>query len=215
MAARASRSSGASHGLISADDKPGLALVLRSQQSYRPARRKPRGRPCAYRKAGLTRREGGTKWNRGVGGRRGGGPHVFGDDPIHQGDGQALLPRGPLLAGGQSLRLGLSRPHREPGPGDGAAAPPPLAHHRRASAACRRCAGPASSASSRCWRRARAFEYTSGTPLSTPSGIMVGSYEMETRRRRELRRRHPGLLARQPAPAGPPELTGSKSDRIP
>lgn len=25
-----------------------------------------------------------------------------------------------------------------------------------------------------------AFEYTSGTPLSTPSGIMVGSYEMES-----------------------------------
>ena len=24
------------------------------------------------------------------------------------------------------------------------------------------------------------FEYTSGTPLNTPSGIMVGSYEMET-----------------------------------
>jgi ApaG protein len=24
------------------------------------------------------------------------------------------------------------------------------------------------------------FEYTSGTPLGTPSGIMVGSYEMET-----------------------------------
>ena len=27
----------------------------------------------------------------------------------------------------------------------------------------------------------QAFEYTSGTPLTTPSGIMVGSYEMETR----------------------------------
>lgn len=27
-----------------------------------------------------------------------------------------------------------------------------------------------------------AFEYTSGTPLSTPSGIMVGSYQMETAR---------------------------------
>jgi ApaG protein len=26
----------------------------------------------------------------------------------------------------------------------------------------------------------QAYEYTSGTPLSTPSGIMVGSYEMET-----------------------------------
>jgi ApaG protein len=25
------------------------------------------------------------------------------------------------------------------------------------------------------------FEYTSGTPLTTPSGIMLGSYEMETR----------------------------------
>jgi ApaG protein len=25
------------------------------------------------------------------------------------------------------------------------------------------------------------FEYTSGTPLATPSGIMVGSYQMETR----------------------------------
>lgn len=25
-----------------------------------------------------------------------------------------------------------------------------------------------------------AFEYTSGTPLQTPSGIMVGTYEMET-----------------------------------
>jgi ApaG protein len=26
-----------------------------------------------------------------------------------------------------------------------------------------------------------AFEYTSGTPLPTPSGIMVGTYEMETK----------------------------------
>jgi ApaG protein len=25
----------------------------------------------------------------------------------------------------------------------------------------------------------QSFEYTSGTPLATPSGIMVGSYEME------------------------------------
>jgi ApaG protein len=27
----------------------------------------------------------------------------------------------------------------------------------------------------------QSFEYTSGTPLNTPSGIMVGSYDMETR----------------------------------
>ncbi|HUK60535.1 MAG TPA: Co2+/Mg2+ efflux protein ApaG [Stellaceae bacterium] len=29
-------------------------------------------------------------------------------------------------------------------------------------------------------RPGETFEYTSGTPLATPSGIMVGSYEMET-----------------------------------
>jgi ApaG protein len=29
-------------------------------------------------------------------------------------------------------------------------------------------------------RPGEAFEYTSGTPLDTPSGIMVGSYEMTT-----------------------------------
>ncbi|MBI3451841.1 MAG: Co2+/Mg2+ efflux protein ApaG [Rhodospirillales bacterium] len=29
-------------------------------------------------------------------------------------------------------------------------------------------------------RHGEAFEYTSGTPLSTPSGIMVGTYQMET-----------------------------------
>jgi ApaG protein len=27
----------------------------------------------------------------------------------------------------------------------------------------------------------QSFEYTSGTPLNTPSGIMVGTYDMETR----------------------------------
>ncbi|MGE0667378.1 MAG: Co2+/Mg2+ efflux protein ApaG [Sphingomonadales bacterium] len=30
-------------------------------------------------------------------------------------------------------------------------------------------------------RPGESFEYTSGTPLSTPSGIMVGRYQMETR----------------------------------
>ena len=29
-------------------------------------------------------------------------------------------------------------------------------------------------------RPGEAFEYTSGTPLSTPSGIMIGSYQMES-----------------------------------
>ncbi|WP_142848089.1 Co2+/Mg2+ efflux protein ApaG [Telmatospirillum sp. J64-1] len=29
-------------------------------------------------------------------------------------------------------------------------------------------------------RPGESYEYTSGTPLGTPSGIMVGSYEMET-----------------------------------
>jgi ApaG protein len=30
-------------------------------------------------------------------------------------------------------------------------------------------------------RPGESFEYTSGTPLPTPSGIMVGSYQMETK----------------------------------
>jgi ApaG protein len=29
-------------------------------------------------------------------------------------------------------------------------------------------------------RPGEAFEYTSGTPLTTPSGIMVGTYQMES-----------------------------------
>ena len=38
----------------------------------------------------------------------------------------------------------------------------------------------ASSASSRSSSRARIFEYTSGVPLPTPSGFMIGSYGMVT-----------------------------------
>ena len=45
------------------------------------------------------------------------------------------------------------------------------------------------------------FEYTSGTPLPTPSGIMVGTYQMETDTGGELRHRHPGLLPRQSPPS--------------
>ena len=40
------------------------------------------------------------------------------------------------------------------------------------------------------------YQYTSGCPLSTPSGIMVGAYTMRNSKRRDLRHRHPGLLAR-------------------
>ena len=53
----------------------------------------------------------------------------------------------------------------------------------------------------------QSFEYTSGTPLATPSGIMVGTYEMETAERRMFRRRHSRLFARQPASTAAAELT--------
>ena len=43
------------------------------------------------------------------------------------------------------------------------------------------------------------YQYTSGCPLSTPSGFMVGRYTMRNERGETVRRRHPGLLAR---PAG-------------
>ena len=40
------------------------------------------------------------------------------------------------------------------------------------------------------------FEYTSGAPLTTPSGFMVGAYQMETADGRAVQCRHSGLLAR-------------------
>ncbi len=40
------------------------------------------------------------------------------------------------------------------------------------------------------------FEYTSGVPLQTPSGIMAGTLRHGHRRRREFRYRYPRLLAR-------------------
>ena len=45
------------------------------------------------------------------------------------------------------------------------------------------------------------FRYTSGCPLETPSGIMVGSYQMTTESRRAVQCGHSRLLARQPARA--------------
>ena len=45
------------------------------------------------------------------------------------------------------------------------------------------------------------FEYTSGTPLDTPSGFMAGAYHMvATGLRREIRRGDPGVQPGQPAP---------------
>ncbi len=41
---------------------------------------------------------------------------------------------------------------------------------------------------------ANSYEYTSGTPLSTPSGIMVGSYQMETLGGERFRYRRSGVF---------------------
>ena len=45
-------------------------------------------------------------------------------------------------------------------------------------------------------RPGEAFEYASGTPLPTPSEIMMGTYQMQGAERRDVRRRNPGVLAR-------------------
>ena len=64
---------------------------------------------------------------------------------------------------------------------DGPTQDAPLAHHRRARAgaggARRRRGGRAAAA-----RPGELFEYTSGVPLPTASGFMVGSYSMVTER---------------------------------
>ena len=44
------------------------------------------------------------------------------------------------------------------------------------------------------------FEYTSGCPLPTPSGFMVGDLRNGNRRRRAFPGAGAGVLARQPAP---------------
>ena len=62
-------------------------------------------------------------------------------------------------------------------------------------AAFRRCVAPAWSARSRCSRRARHFEYTSGVPLQTPSGFMVGSYGMVSAGGEHFDIEVPGFLA--------------------
>ena len=56
------------------------------------------------------------------------------------------------------------------------------------------------------------YQYTSGCPLSTPSGIMVGTLYDAQRPRRDLRRRHPRLLARHPGQVANGELTVANSE---
>ena len=50
------------------------------------------------------------------------------------------------------------------------------------------------------------YQYTSGCPLSTPSGIMVGHYTMRNKPGRDVRHRHPRLLARSAGHAQDGEL---------
>ena len=52
------------------------------------------------------------------------------------------------------------------------------------------------------------FRYTSGVPLRTPSGIMLGWYRMEAGRR-DVRRGDPALFARQPLRPTQRKLTGT------
>jgi ApaG protein len=47
------------------------------------------------------------------------------------------------------------------------------------------------------------FEYTSGTPLPTPSGIMVGSYQMVTTSGERFEVRIPAFSLDAPGPRGP------------
>ena len=56
------------------------------------------------------------------------------------------------------------------------------------------------------------FEYTSGTPLDTPSGFMGGAYHMiVTGLGRGVRRGDPRLQPGQPAPGRPGALTAARA----
>ena len=81
-----------------------------------------------------------------------------------------------------------------------------LAHHRRRRATSRRCAAPGVVGEQPELNPGDSYQYTSGCPLSTPSGIMVGRYTMRNAPRRDLRRRHSRLLARHARQAANGEL---------
>ena len=126
---------------------------------------------------------------------------VFRDDQVDQGDGEAGLSRGSVLAGPESLCVGLSRPHREPGRRDGAAAPPPLAHHRRDGPG-QEVRGPGVVGEQPVLAPGQIYEYTSGTPLEHAVRHHGRQLRDGDGRRAVLRRGDSRLLARQPAPAG-------------
>ena len=57
------------------------------------------------------------------------------------------------------------------------------------------------------------FRYTSGCPLETPSGIMVGSYQMTTEAGELFNVGDPRVLARQPARQAQPQLKADRRTR--
>jgi ApaG protein len=59
------------------------------------------------------------------------------------------------------------------------------------------------------------FEYTSGTPLPTPSGIMVGTYEMETKRGTTLEVAIPAFSLDSPHQPGFPGSEGRDASSRP
>ena len=76
--------------------------------------------------------------------------------------------------------LPLHRAHHQRRRRDGAAAQPPLDHHRRHRPDRGSQRRRAWSASSRCCAPGESFQYTSGCPLKTSTGVMRGTYQMVT-----------------------------------
>jgi hypothetical protein len=90
---------------------------------------------------------------------------VHDDDPFHHGHRRTDLSRPRIAAEKESLRLGLPCHHPKSGRaigGEGVVGEQPVIEP------------------------GESFNYTSGTPLSTPSGIMQGNYYMETHDGRSL-----------------------------
>ena len=71
----------------------------------------------------------------------------------------------------------------------------------------RRCGARAWSGNMPVLKPGESFRYTSGCPLETPSGIMVGSYQMTTDAGEQFNVDDPRVLARQSARQAQPQLS--------
>ena len=131
--------------------------------------------------------------------------------PQRRGLGPVLLPGRSVAARGEPFRLGVSGEDREPGARNRCSCCAAPGRSPTRAAAPSTCTAPGVVGEQPLLEPGECFEYTSGTPLDTPSGFMVGAYHMVVPvLRREFRRRDPGIQPGQSASKRQGALTATR-----